>query len=353
MALEAAAAAAGAPLFVGSVSLQRAGHSMTLTAFGVDPTQPDFLGPELRPKSALLALPDSGVIDRLTRWLAPDAAAAIRPDSPATFEIRGRTLTIYDGFDGGGGFGVDGYLVVSDQTFLKMVQERQSAAPDHVLLAYREAAPSKRLDPFRLLEAGDAAPPGMNAAGVRDATIEGEVDGSFTDVREALGLLRRLHARRNRVPAHETLHALLTRTRAHAALALRPGGEQAIAMAVANVAPGEQADDMRAAGHRACDPDWRILDDQGVADVDPELVGGVEIDVGMGLEARHMLARAIDVRIEPRAQAEVVEMAGQPATDRGRRHRDREVGRQGLDEAAGAGNLGHARPALAQPRRKL
>lgn len=103
------------------------------------------------------------------------------------------------------------------------------AIPDHVLLAYREAAPSKRLDPFRPLEAGDEPPSGADGAGVRDAAAEGVVGGSFTDVREALVLLRRLHARRNRVPAHETLHALLTGTRAHAALALRPGGEQALA----------------------------------------------------------------------------------------------------------------------------
>jgi len=136
---------AGMPLFVGNVTLQRAGRTMTLTTFGVDPTQPAFLEPALRPAGGMLTLPDSGIIDRLTRGLMPDEAAAISPGTPATFEIRGRTLTMYDGFDGGGGFGVDGYLIVSDQTFLKIVQNRQSAAPDHVLLALKPGADPARV----------------------------------------------------------------------------------------------------------------------------------------------------------------------------------------------------------------
>jgi ATP-dependent helicase/nuclease subunit A len=80
---------------------------------------------------------------------------------------------------------------------------------DDVLMACRVGAASGRLDAFRLPDerpAGDAG-----------------------DVHDALGLLRDLHARRNRVPAHETLERLLRETRAHASLALRPGGEQALA----------------------------------------------------------------------------------------------------------------------------
>ena len=84
------------------------------------------------------------------------------------------------------------------------------AIPDHVLLAYRETVPSRRLDPYRLPDVDD-------------------VPAEFRDVVDALALVRRLHAGRNRVPVHETVQALLAATRAHAALALRPGGEQALA----------------------------------------------------------------------------------------------------------------------------
>ncbi len=82
------------------------------------------------------------------------------------------------------------------------------AFPDHDLFTYREAH-GRRLHPFA------AGPDAPDAAG-------GEID-------EALQLLRHLHRQRNRVPVHDTVQALLRATRAHAGLALRPGGEQALA----------------------------------------------------------------------------------------------------------------------------
>ncbi len=103
------------------------------------------------------------------------------------------------------------------------------AIPDHVLLAYRAVAPGRRLDPWRPL---DLATPEAEAAEQAVQTGDGVVGGSFEDVVEALGLIRRLHRRRNRVPADETVHAVLSATRAHAALALRPGGDQALANAL-------------------------------------------------------------------------------------------------------------------------
>jgi ATP-dependent exoDNAse (exonuclease V) beta subunit len=48
-------------------------------------------------------------------------------------------------------------------------------------------------------------------------------------IADALGLLRRLHARRNYVPVSETLHEMMCATRAHVGFALRSGGEQALA----------------------------------------------------------------------------------------------------------------------------
>jgi ATP-dependent helicase/nuclease subunit A len=48
-------------------------------------------------------------------------------------------------------------------------------------------------------------------------------------IREALTLLRTLHAERNRRPVSDTITALLDHTRAHVGFVLRPGGEQALA----------------------------------------------------------------------------------------------------------------------------
>ncbi|BCS35357.1 ATP-dependent DNA helicase [Luteitalea sp. TBR-22] len=87
------------------------------------------------------------------------------------------------------------------------------AFADHLLLAYREAH-GGRLWPI----------------GVPEAAGRGERDPADDEaIEDALRLLRDLHRHRNRVPVQDTVQALLRATRAHAALALRPGGEQALA----------------------------------------------------------------------------------------------------------------------------
>lgn len=50
-------------------------------------------------------------------------------------------MTAYSTFAGGGGFGGDGYMLVSDQTFLSLFPARRFAAPDHILLTLRPGGP--------------------------------------------------------------------------------------------------------------------------------------------------------------------------------------------------------------------
>lgn len=90
------------------------------------------------------------------------------------------------------------------------------AFTDDQLLAYRRAH-GGRLAPLTVPDA--PGPPG------RPVDDEDEQDG----IADALRLLRTLHRRRNRVPVQDTVQELLRATRAHAGLALRPGGEQALA----------------------------------------------------------------------------------------------------------------------------
>lgn len=125
---------AGMGLMMSNVSWPRVQKTLALTTFGVDPEQPGFLSPGIADKAALLQIRDSALLDRLSRGLPRDEAAAIRPQSPTSFEVAGKTLTINDTFAGGGGFGGDGYMIVSDQTFLDLFPARSSAAPDHILL---------------------------------------------------------------------------------------------------------------------------------------------------------------------------------------------------------------------------
>ena len=130
----------GTGLFIANVPWDRGEKDISLTTFGVDPAKPGFLAPEISGDIALLQVQDAAVLDRLARGLGKDEAAAIRPQSPLSFETQGRTLTAYATFAGGGGFGGDGYMLVSDQTFLSLFPARSSAAPDHILLTLRPGA---------------------------------------------------------------------------------------------------------------------------------------------------------------------------------------------------------------------
>ena len=132
--------AAGMGLFIGNLPWDRGETDISFTTFGIDPAQPAFLAPGLSDDIALLQVQDVAILDRLARGLPRDEAAAIRPQTPLSFETQGRTLTALDTFAGGGGFGGDGYMLVSDQTFLALFPARSSAAPDHILLRLRPGA---------------------------------------------------------------------------------------------------------------------------------------------------------------------------------------------------------------------
>ena len=130
----------GMGLFIANAAWDRGDADISLTTFGVDPARPGFAAPERAGDLSLLEVQDAVILDRLARGLGREAAAAIRPQSPLSFETQGRTLTAQTTFAGGGGFGGDGYMIVSDQTFLSLFPARSSAAPDHILLRLRPGA---------------------------------------------------------------------------------------------------------------------------------------------------------------------------------------------------------------------
>ena len=136
---------AGMGLFLANVSWQRDANTLSLTTFGIDPAQPGLLAPDIGARIGPLQVQMAGLLDRLSRGLPPDEAAGIRPQSPLSFETSDKTLTLYDTFAGGGGFGGDGFMIVSDQTFLSLFPARRSAAPDHILLRLRPGADADRV----------------------------------------------------------------------------------------------------------------------------------------------------------------------------------------------------------------
>lgn len=130
----------GMGLFIANVPWDRGDKDISLTTFGIDPVKPAFLASDIADDLTLLQVQDAAILDRLARGLGKEEAAAIRPQSPLSFETQGRTVTAYSTFAGGGGFGGDGYMLVSDQTFLSLFPARSSTAPDHILLTLRPGA---------------------------------------------------------------------------------------------------------------------------------------------------------------------------------------------------------------------
>lgn len=159
----------GVGLFVAMVPWDRGETDITLTTFGIDPFRADFIAPDIAADIHILQVQDAVMMDRLARGLPRDEAAAIRPQTPLSFESQGRTLTAYDTFAGGGGFGGDGFLLMSDQTFLALFPARRSGAPDHILLRLR---PGAQPDAVAARLRGQIADPTLRIRSYGDAMAE-------------------------------------------------------------------------------------------------------------------------------------------------------------------------------------
>lgn len=110
------------------------GSLRSLDVFGIDPAARSFANPRIEARLADIALPDTAIIDSRTRNVPPEMFTAINRGEPYQFEAKGRTITIIDTFVMGGGFSADGYMIVSDQTFLKLFPQRAPGAPNFIFV---------------------------------------------------------------------------------------------------------------------------------------------------------------------------------------------------------------------------
>jgi len=132
---------AATPLLYGKLDWRQPdGTIRTLDVFGVDPAAPAFRSPGIEAGRALLQNADVALIDRGTRNVPAALFEGIERGEPQRFEAKGRTLTVAGTFRIGGGFSADGYLVVSDQTFLRLFPQRVASAPNHILLRLEHIA---------------------------------------------------------------------------------------------------------------------------------------------------------------------------------------------------------------------
>ena len=127
--------AAATPIYFGKIDWKQPdGTIRTLDTFGIDPGASAFRTQAIEVARATLASGDVALIDAGTRNVRKDLFRAIDRGEPYSFEAKGRTISVVGTFSLGGGFAADGYLVVSDQTFLRLFPQRQAGAPNYILV---------------------------------------------------------------------------------------------------------------------------------------------------------------------------------------------------------------------------
>lgn len=153
--------AAATPLYYGKLDWrQEDGTIRTLDVFGIDPGGRAFRLAAINDRLAELASGDVALLDEKTRNVPKAVFDRIRAGEPLRFEAKGRTLAVAGLFAIGGGFSADGYLVVADQTFLRLFPQRASGAPNHILVRLEPGADRGAVtaDLRRALPAYDSAP---------------------------------------------------------------------------------------------------------------------------------------------------------------------------------------------------
>jgi len=133
--------ASATPVYYGKIDWKQPdGTIRTLDTFGVDPAARTFRLPAVEARTGDLMRSDVALIDSGTRNVPRQVFDQIAAGAPLRFEAKGRTLSVVGTFRLGGGFGADGYLILSDQTFLKLFPQRAAGAPNHILLTLRPDA---------------------------------------------------------------------------------------------------------------------------------------------------------------------------------------------------------------------
>ncbi len=110
------------------------GTVRAVDVLGIDPMARAMRSAEVARQHGDIALADVALIDRRTRNVPRALFDEIDAGHAYRIEANNHAITIAGTFTLGGGFGADGYLVVSDQTFLRMFRNRQAGAPNYVLL---------------------------------------------------------------------------------------------------------------------------------------------------------------------------------------------------------------------------
>ncbi|MCA0422502.1 MAG: ABC transporter permease DevC [Proteobacteria bacterium] len=111
------------------------GSLRTMEVYGVDPGVQTFRSSVISPEQREgLVNADRVLLDAKTRNLPKGVAEQVAGGERYSFEARGHTLSVIGLFTIGGGFAADGYMVTSDQTFLRLFPERSAGAPNQIIV---------------------------------------------------------------------------------------------------------------------------------------------------------------------------------------------------------------------------
>jgi putative ABC transport system permease protein len=127
--------ASAAALYIGNLPFSMAdGTSVSLLAFGLDTSRPTFVSPDIAVSLGALETENTALLDTETRGVPASAYQGLLAGQAFSFEVNGQTMNAIGTLEVGGGFLADGTLVMSDQTFLRFFQQRNSGAPSHILI---------------------------------------------------------------------------------------------------------------------------------------------------------------------------------------------------------------------------
>jgi putative ABC transport system permease protein len=159
------------------------GSNVNLDVLGINPGLSALRLPEVEAARPLLAVGSFALVDRATRGLDPVLRARLEAGGTQRFEANGHGVTVTGTFAIGGGFGADGFLVVSDQTFLRLFRNRSPGAPNLVLL---RATPGE--DITALVGRVSAALPTGDVV-VRSVMEAAAADTTFQTTRRPVGII--------------------------------------------------------------------------------------------------------------------------------------------------------------------
>jgi putative ABC transport system permease protein len=129
------------PVHMGRIEWRQAdGTLRTLDVLGFEPSTTPLRSEGIRRQQLALTEADNVMIDARTRGIDPAGLRAATPEAPLVLELRGQRMQVTGHFEIGGGFSADGYLLASDQTFLRLFPSRSAVAPNLGLVTLQPGA---------------------------------------------------------------------------------------------------------------------------------------------------------------------------------------------------------------------